>query len=114
MPNTAYTQLALAADPGFRTRVKAALLVIAAQILGEDSGIVNHNTRVIYANAVIKNPDGAAAQVAPFLVGRPNVNNFATTCQFDQANVIVVNATGDADLQSQIATDWNWLAAAAV
>lgn len=113
MPNTAFTQLALSSDVGFRLRIKAALLAKAANVLGESTGISNHGGRVAYANKVIANPDLHAEQVARFLVMRPNVNNFSTTCEFQQASVIVVNACGDADLESQILTDWDWLAAAA-
>lgn len=113
MPNTALTQIALAADLGFQARIMSALLAIAAQTLNEDSGTVNHGARIVYANKVINGPEFEAAKAAPFLVMRTNVNNFATSCQFQQASVVVVSATGDADLQSQIATDWNWLAAAA-
>lgn len=91
----------------------SALLSIAAQILAEPSGTTNHAARVIYANRVINAPSVEAAKAAPFLVMRPNVFNFDTTCVFQQATLAAVSATGDADLQSQIATDWDWLAAAA-
>ena len=114
MANTALTQIALAADADFRDRIKSALLTIAAQVLGEDPATVNHGARVIYANKVLNAAAGESALVAPFLVMRPNVFTFVTSCQFQQARVAVVSTTGDADLQSQIATDWNWLAAAAV
>jgi hypothetical protein len=113
MPNTALTQIALAADAGFQQRIASALLSIAAQTLAEDPATVNHGARVVYANKVINGPAVEAAKVAPFLVMRPNVNNFVTSCQFQQATAVVVSTSGDADLQSQIATDWNWLAAAA-
>lgn len=113
MPNTAFTQIALATDASFQQRIKGALLAVATQILAEDSGTANHGARAIYANKVINSPSQEASNMAPFLVMRPNVFNFDTTCQFDQAAVVVVSATGDADLQSQVATDWNWLAAAA-
>lgn len=113
MANTALTQIALASDLVFQQRIKSALLSIAAQMLGEDAGTLNHGARVIYANRVINNPAAEAALIAPFLVMRPNVNNFTTSCVFQEAGVAVVSTTGDADLQSQIATDWNWLAAAA-
>lgn len=114
MANDAFTQVALANDPRFRVRLKAALLAIAAQVLGEDPATANHPNRVVYANKVIAGPDTEAAKAAPFLVMRPNVNNFVTsyTYDFTQGVGSVVNACGDADLQSQIATDWNWLAAA--
>lgn len=109
MANTAYTQLALAADPAFLLRVKAALLVVTAQILGENSATANHGARVTYANKVIVTPESEAAKVAPFLVMRPNVNNFTTSWSDTVGHF--VTTSGDPDLQSQVATDWDWLAA---
>jgi hypothetical protein len=51
----------------------------------------------------------------PSFVFRPNVINFETTHEFDFPTQVgqVVTAAGDADLMSQIATDWDDLAAAA-
>jgi hypothetical protein len=113
MPNDAYSQLALAKDAGFQARIKGALLSVAADVLGEPDSTLNHGLRIEYANKVIVNPASTAAQATPFLVMRPNVNNFVTTTVFDGNGVSVINATGDADLKSQVSTDWDWLAAAA-
>lgn len=107
MANDSFTQQALAVDPRFRQRVKAALAKIAWQVLNEDSGTANHTARAAYARSVISNIDGAALQVAPWLVMRTNVFAFATSYDFQQG--AVVTASGDADIESQLATDWDHL-----
>ena len=109
MPNDSFSQLTLAGDSRFRLRFKAALLTIAEQVLGEDPATVNHAARLTFANNVIRNPENFSSQLAPYIVFRPNVLNFATSYDFAQG--AFVTAAGDADLDSQVATDWNWLAA---
>jgi hypothetical protein len=110
VPNDFYTQQALADDARFRKRVKSALGLIAWQVLTEDPGTVGHNGRAAYARTVLQNLDGAAAGVAGWLVMRTNVFSFATSCTIDQGVTTVVTASGDADIQSQLATDWSNLA----
>lgn len=112
MANDAYTQQALAADSRFRLRVKSALAVIAWQVLNEDPGTVGHPTRTVYARGVLANLDSAAASVAGWLVMRTNVFNFVTSVALDQGTPVVSTTSGDADLQSQLATDWSQLAGA--
>lgn len=111
MPNNAYTQRALANDPGFLVRLAGAMLRKAPEVLTEDNATLNHAARIAYASKVMAHADVEAAKAAPFMVMRTNVFNFDTTCQFDQDRVIVVNASGDADLEAQVLTDWNSLAA---
>lgn len=110
--NDAYTQQALAADPRFRLRVKAALATIAWQVLNEDPGTVGHQQRAVYARQVLGALDQYTANLAPSLVMRTNVFNFATTVSLDLGTPVVSTASGDADLQSQLDTDWNKLAGA--
>lgn len=112
MANDAYTQQALAADPRFRLRVKAALAVIAWQVLNEDPGTVGHQQRAVYARTVLGALDQAAANLVGSLVMRTNVFNFATSVSLDLGTPAVSTASGDADLQSQLATDWTNLAGA--
>lgn len=112
MANDAYTQQALANDPRFRLRVKAALAKIAAQILDEDPGIVGHQQRAVYARTVIGALDAATANLVGFLVMRTNVFNFATSVTLDLGTPVVSTASGDPDLESQLATDWSHLAGA--
>lgn len=108
MANDAYTQQALAADPRFRQRVRAAIAKIAWQVLNEDSGTANHSTRAAYARQVIADVDGYANRVAPSLVMRTNLFSEDTSYDF-QVGAVVTTAT-DAEIESQIATDWSALA----
>lgn len=108
MANDSYTQQALASDPRFRQRVKAAGAKVSQQVLDEDSGIANHAERATYARQVIANIDGWAVQIAPWLVMRTSVFAFATS--YDFAAAAVVSACGDADIEAQLVTDWNDLA----
>lgn len=110
MPNTAYTQQALAADGRFRLRIVAALLRKTADIFAEPTSTGNHAARIAFATAVIRDPAGKATLIAPYLVMRPNVYNFDTSPAFLDADLVAVNACGDADLESQILSDWDTLA----
>src|SRR5262245_39404640 len=115
MPNDAFTQQALANDATFRRRVRSAMSSIAWQVINEDPATANHFYRNAYANLVLRQLDTEVCVITPNLVFRPNVNNFATSYVYDYAQQIgqVVTASGDPDLLSQIATDWNAMAAAA-
>lgn len=108
MANSSYTQQALASDPRFLVRVKAALGTVAWQILGESTGTPNHTIRANYARNVLTNLDSVAGQIAGWLVERPNLNGFTTSYDFTIG--AVVTASGDADIESQLNTDWNTLA----
>lgn len=110
MPNDAYTQQALAADPRFRLRVKAALATIAWQVLNEDPGTAQHNARAAYARLVLGSLDSHVGNLVGSLVMRTNVFNFQTSVVLDFGTPVVSTTSGDADLQSQLATDWNNLA----
>lgn len=115
MPNDTFTQNALANDPRFRTRVRGALSSIAWQVINEDIGTANHVNRLHYAQQVIRQLDQELTAILPSFVFRPNVMNFATTHAYDFAMQTgqVVSAAGDPDLLSQIASDWDDMAAAA-
>jgi hypothetical protein len=115
MANDNYTQQALAADTHFRQRVRAAMSSVAWQVQGEDPATPNHAARVQYAQRVIRNLDAEVAIILPTFVMRPNVNNFATTYVFDFVYQTgqVANASSDADLLSQLSSDWDAMAAAA-
>ena len=112
MPNDAYTQQALAADAGFILRVQNALVTIAWQALNEDPTTAGHAARAAYARQVLGDPTTFAKQIAKSIVMRPNVNNFTTSVEINGGIVRVVTASGDADLESQLSTDWNGLAGA--
>jgi hypothetical protein len=115
MPNNARTQQVLAQDPHFRSRVRNALTTVAWQILDEDPSTENHFNRANYANVVLRTADAETAAIVPAFVNRPNVFQFDTSYvfDFDAAAGHVATAAGDADLMSQLATDWDDLAAAA-
>ena len=108
MPNSSFTQQALANAPHFRQRVRAALATVAWQVLSEAGSTENHTIRPNYARLVLTNLDGVAGQIVGWLVQRTNVINFATSYDFTIGSV--VTASGDPDIESQLATDWNVLA----
>src|SRR5262245_8683279 len=115
MANDSFTQQALAADPHFRQRVRSSLSSVAWQMINEDAATANHANRERYAQQVIRQLDTETSVILPSFVMRPNVFNFDTTAVYnfrDQVNEITT-AAGDPDLLSQLATDWDDLAAAA-
>ena len=108
MPNDAFTQQALAADPRFQLRVRNALMKIAWQVLNEAPTVAGHTQRATYARQVLGTPDTYAKELAKSLTTRTNLLAFATTYDFTQG--AVVTASADADIESQLSTDWNGLA----
>jgi hypothetical protein len=108
MPNSSYTQQALAADANFTMRVRAAIATVAWQVLTEDPSTPDHDVRASFARQVIRDVNYAAVSVSPWLVERPNLVAFDTTFDFVAGHV--VTASGDSDIESQIHTDWDILA----
>jgi hypothetical protein len=108
MANDAYTQQALAADRRFQQRLENALGKVAWEVLNEDPAALHHTERAQYANRVINAPQQTASQLASSFVGRPNIFNFETSYNFTVGGTIT--AAGDADIESQLHTDWNFLA----
>lgn len=108
MANDAYTQQALAAQPSFRLRLQNALTKHAFVVLQEAGDVANHPQRAAYAQRVQNDPLNVAVSLAPSFVNRPNLINFETSYDFKMREV--VTASGDADIESQVATDWNLLA----
>lgn len=109
MANDAFTQQALAADESFHARVRAALAKVAFEVIGENPSTADHAERAAFAqNTVLQNLQNMAIQIAPWLVERTNLFAFATS--YDFASGHVVTAAGDADIESQLMTDWNVLA----
>jgi hypothetical protein len=107
MPNNAYTQQALADSTGFRLRLQNALTKVAFQVLDEPSSTPHYIERQIYAQRVINNPQQTAISLVSSFVNRPNVFQFETSFDFGMREV--VSASGDADIESQLATDWDKL-----
>ncbi len=99
-------QMKLAQQTAFQQRIAYLLMVEAFVVLAESAGTSNHANRFNFAllvrnnvNAVIQNGYVTA------LVGRPNLVAETTTCTGDP-EVCTTTAT-DAEISSQIATDWN-------
>lgn len=113
--NDAYTQTALANDGNFRQRVSSALSAVAWEVTVEDPGTANHAAREGYARQVIRSLQSEVNIILPTFVMRPNVLNFPTTYDFDwvRASGFVATAATDADLQSQLHSDWDAMAEAA-
>lgn len=107
MANDAHTQQALADETSFRLRLQNALTKVAWQVLEESPATASHAERVAYAQRVIGDPLNAAIGLAPSFVNRPNVLNFNTSYEF--ASRSVVTTSGDADIESQVNSDWNKL-----
>jgi len=108
MPNNAFTQQALARDGRFLQRLENALMKVAWEVLEEDPQVASHTQRAQYAQQVINNPQGTARQLSSSFVNRPNVFSFETTYSFEVGGVLT--ASGDADMESQLHTDWDELA----
>lgn len=108
MANTARTQVSLSQSPHFQSRVKSALAIVAWQILNEDVNIPFHSQRANYARTALNQLDSATSSIVGWLVERTNVINFATSYDFDIGTT--VTASGDPDIQSQLNSDWNFIA----
>lgn len=134
MANSLNTQQALAAEPGFRVRVRAALINKAflvqaetppaapvnpqAPTPAEAAALALYQKRVGLAHAIISGGlDRETERIAPLLVMRTNLMAFNTSYDFNQIGEggrigRVVTAAGDPDIDSQISADWNILAGA--
>lgn len=106
--NDSFTQQALASDQSFQLRVRAALARVAWEMLEEPASTPNHDARVWYAKYVLASLTNSAQNVAPWLVERPNLILFETS--YDFSAQAVITAAGDADIESQLRTDWDHLA----
>lgn len=109
MANDSFSQQALAQDVGFVTRVEAALVIVAFAVLGEAANTPNHANRVLFCNKVISDPANFARRLSPVLVMRTNLMAFVTSYSFQTKSI--TTAAGDTDIQSQLTSDWDALAA---
>lgn len=99
--------IGLGNDADFRQRVRALFLLEAGVVYAENPSTPNHTARANFASNIAKNP-GIAEGLAPALVQRTNLVDSTVTYDFDAAR-IESDAT-DAEIRSQIATDWNYFA----
>ena len=105
MPNTVFTQDALAKDSSFFIRVRNILITQAFVVLAEAVNTPFHAERVNYARQILNDSVQATNRVLPTLVNRTNLMAFTTSYDFVTSKV--VTAAGDPDILSQISTDWN-------
>lgn len=104
-------QMALTRDigpGGFMERVTAMLSMVAGTVLNEPGTTPYHTTRAGYAQTVVRSPQMASTQGGPQIV--MGVNVIATTTYNEETKTSTCTIT-DLDLQSQIMTLWNSLAA---
>jgi hypothetical protein len=99
--------IALGIDNDFRQRVRALFLLEAGVVYSESGATPNHAARALFASKIVQNPS-TADNLAPALAQRTNLVASAVTYNFD-AQRVQSDAT-DAEIRSQIATDWNMFA----
>ena len=108
MATTPRSQAQLARDPNFLRRLESLLLSEAGVVAGEATSVTNHAQRRALAQAIITNPAGMTASLAPSICNATNLTTANTTWDFE-AGAALTDAT-DAAIRSQIATLWNILA----
>lgn len=104
---TTAEQIALGNDADFRARVRVLMLQEAGAVYGESGATPNHSARANFASSLVKNP-GLCDAFASVLATRTNLAASEVTYNFDDLRV-ETDAT-DAEIKSQIATDWNLFA----
>lgn len=111
MAEVSVKQMALTRDVGpggFMERVQAMLVMVAGVVLSEPGVEPYHAQRAQYAQRVVNGPPTAATQAGPQIVMGVNIVN---TTVYDEAFKTSTCTATDIDLQSQIQTLWNALAA---
>lgn len=108
MANDSFSQQALANDPYFRGRLRGLLIEVAFEILAETGSDNIWQGRQNYARRVLDSSLNEADRVAPIIVTRTNLFGFETKYNFDDDRI--TTASGDADIKSQLHSDWNFLA----
>lgn len=108
--DNATLQMKLAQQTAFQQRIAFLLMKEAFVVLAESAGTSNHANRFNFALLVRNNVNSVIQNgYAIAIVGRPNLISETTTCTIDaetNAETCVTSAT-DAEISSQIATDWN-------
>lgn len=103
--DNAALQMRLANDPNFQSRISYILMREAFIVLNESTSVPNHANRFAFALRVKDSVSNIISNgYAIALVGRPNLVAEVTTC--DGEGICTTSAT-DAEIASQIATDWN-------
>jgi hypothetical protein len=106
MASTSLELSALGNDAQFRARVQSLLVQQAATVYAEAPAVPD--TRRAFAKQVLNNPSAFAVTIATVIANRPNL--IAQTVTYDWNNGRPVTDATDAQIASQIATDWSMLA----
>lgn len=100
------TQMTLASDRDWLTRLEYNMVMAARTILSESGVGVTHGARAGYARTVISHPGQAAALASPMIVGGTNIIGTVTV---DGSGKATTTAT-DGAVFSQVNAFWNALA----
>jgi hypothetical protein len=99
--------IALGDDQDFRQRVRALFYLESGVVYAENPATANHSARALFASKIMTNQiDGGS--FAPALAQRTNLAAETVTYNFDDQRV-ETSAT-DAEIRSQISTDFNLFA----
>lgn len=107
MAATTDQQIALGDDSRFRQRVRALMLQVAGAVYAEAGATPNHAARALFASKVANDP-GMADRLTTVIATRTNLA--ASTVTYDFATRSVATSATDAEISSQISTDWNLFA----
>lgn len=99
--------IALGNDASFRQRVRALFHLEAGVVYAENPATPSHAARALFASKIVTNQvDGGS--FAPALAQRTNIVASTVTYNFNEQRI--VSTATDAEIRSQIATDWNMFA----
>jgi hypothetical protein len=108
MPTTPRSQMTLATDQNFLKRLASLLLAEAEVIAAEPTDTEFHTQRRQLAQAIITNPTGMSASLAPTITNGTNLVAATTSYNFE-AGATETSAT-DPEIRSQISSLWNVMA----
>lgn len=91
-PPSLQDRYALGADPVWRSRVQAASLQAATQVMSEDPATNGHAARTDFANKVLLNPSTLSGPMAHGVAAQPGITGADAT---------------DSDISFTIASMWN-------
>ena len=101
-------QFSAASNINFQQRVSAALAVVAVQVYVEDPATPGHAVRKTYSLEVIKNPPLSMISTNQFGTATPDLLVYAWSRLL--ATQGLDNSATDAQIQTQVANDWNAMA----
>ncbi len=107
MASTTAQSICLGKDTAFRERVRALFQLEAGVVYSENPATANHAARALFASKVMTGQVDASS-LAPALAQRTNLVAEDVSYNFDDQRV-ETTAT-DAEIRSQIASDWNLFA----